>query len=77
MENQTVTQEQTGNIVWGYCDGCSKINASFECTVYLNPKGRCRIGCAFSPQSLANLKLKANQEKKRVGQQKQKKKDKK
>lgn len=71
MEENQTPEEKPGNIVYGYCDGCSKINADSICTVYANPTAKCRIGCAFSPA----VKEKAKPaEKKRAGQQKQKKK---
>lgn len=74
LEEQTITTDLTvGNIVQGYCDGCDKINKEMICTVYLNPTAKCRIGCAFSPKVKAKL-MATSPEKKRVGQQKQKKK---
>ena len=65
-----------GNIVVNYCSGCVKVNKSFECTSYLHPIDRCRIGCSFSPVAALNL-LEMQQQrvaKQRSGQQKQKKK---
>ncbi len=63
-----------------YCDGCSKINASNDCTVYPNPAKLMRwvddkkiqFGCSFN--SGKYLEKKAGAEKVRVGQQKQQKK---
>lgn len=72
-EQIEVTEQIVGNIVQGYCDGCDKINEAMVCTVYRNPAAKCRIGCAFSPMVKAKS-MTVSPEKKRVGQQKQKKK---
>lgn len=72
--NDFMTDEtKTGNIVLGYCDGCLKINKDFKCTIYQNPTMRCRLGCSFSPKAMEKYNPKQN-EKRRLGQQKQKKK---
>lgn len=76
MEEILNANENLGNIVKGYCDGCHKIDGDLNCTVYRNPPARCRVGCAFSPKVREEL-MKKQSEKKRVGQQKQAKKDKK
>jgi hypothetical protein len=59
----------------GYCDGCVKI-VKAKCTVWANVCKRTgadrggHIGCPFSPLEVVEVK----QTKKRVGQQKQKRK---
>ncbi|HAO19735.1 MAG TPA: hypothetical protein DCQ37_04115 [Desulfobacteraceae bacterium] len=63
-----------------HCEGCSKINANNDCTVYPNPAKLMRwvdnkqiqFGCSFNSGKF--LEKKGGTEKVRVGQQKQKKK---
>jgi len=70
QEIEVVTPEKATNILIGYCDGCAKIVDNF-CTAYENPIKKCKLGCAFSP--VAQAKFNSPIDKKRIGQQKQKK----
>ncbi len=62
-----------------HCEGCTKINANNDCTVYPNPAlmmrwvddKKIKFGCAFNATRYTETTTK---EKVRVGQQKQKKK---
>jgi hypothetical protein len=66
------------NIVDGYCTGCRKINAETgECTTYPKPDRMAKLGCMFSPVVMARLDEQEKRKKqiKKVGQQKQKKRD--
>jgi hypothetical protein len=62
-----------------HCEGCSKINANNDCSVYPNPAfmmrwvddRKIKVGCSFNAAKFSEASTK---EKVRVGQQKQKKK---
>ncbi|MFH0994373.1 MAG: hypothetical protein V1844_02625 [Pseudomonadota bacterium] len=62
-----------------HCEGCVKINANSDCSVYPNPAfmmrwvddKKIKVGCAFHAAKFSET---ATKEKVRVGQQKQKKK---
>jgi hypothetical protein len=64
------------NIIEGYCNGCTKINESLDCTVYPRPMAFVNRGCAFSPIAIKKA-FEEDQRKRnvkgRAGQQKQKK----
>lgn len=65
--------------VEGYCDGCAKIQAG-RCSIYANPTVKTaarrggHTGCSFSPVELRRHLDGDSTSKKRVGQQKQRKK---
>jgi hypothetical protein len=56
------------------CVGCNKVNSRMECIVYLDPIGKFRLGrsCPLASHIKTGEQIAA--EKKRIGQQKQKKK---
>ena len=69
-----------GNVT-PHCEGCEKINAQNDCSIYPNPARvmrwvddkRIQVGCAFNSAKHIQAATKTA-DKRRVGQQKQKKK---